>query len=90
MDPLIAFGLPQGPEWIFLIALVVLLFGAKKLPELARGLGQSVGEFKRAKEEFDRELHRSTAEAEAPKPAEKPQTAALPTQSEAQPPSQQS
>jgi len=64
MNPLLAFGLPQGPELFFLIILVVLLFGAKKLPELARGLGQSVGEFKKAKEEFDRELHKSTTTTE--------------------------
>lgn len=48
-----------GPE-IFLIFLVVLLlFGAKKLPELARGLGSSVKEFKKAKDEFDEELRRT-------------------------------
>ncbi len=61
MHPLVplALGLPGGPEWFFLIALVLLFFGAKKLPELARGLGQSLGEFRRAKEEFDKELHNS-------------------------------
>ncbi|OJV06759.1 MAG: hypothetical protein BGO12_11855 [Verrucomicrobia bacterium 61-8] len=37
----------------------MLFFGAKKLPELARGLGQSLGEFRKAKEEFDKELHNS-------------------------------
>lgn len=40
---------------IFLIA--ILLFGAKKIPELARGLGKSVGEFKKARGEFERELN---------------------------------
>ncbi|MBN8711567.1 MAG: twin-arginine translocase TatA/TatE family subunit [Verrucomicrobia bacterium] len=61
MYPLVplAWGLPGGPEWFFLIALVLLFFGAKKLPELARGLGQSLGEFRKAKEEFDKELHNS-------------------------------
>lgn len=54
--------MPGGPELIFIILLVLLLFGAKKLPELARGLGQSLGEFKKAREEFEREIHKSTPE----------------------------
>jgi len=36
-----------GPEWIVVLAVIVLLFGAKKLPELARSLGRSTSEFKR-------------------------------------------
>ncbi|RKU24584.1 twin-arginine translocase TatA/TatE family subunit [Candidatus Poribacteria bacterium] len=35
-----------GWEWIIILALVVLLFGAKKLPELARGIGKSITTFK--------------------------------------------
>lgn len=45
---------------IFLI--VLLLFGAKKLPQLARGIGKSMGEFKRARDDFEREI--KTAELE--------------------------
>ncbi len=45
---------------IFII--VLLLFGAKKIPELARGLGKSMGEFKRARDEFEDEIR--TAEME--------------------------
>jgi sec-independent protein translocase protein TatA len=67
-----AFGMPGGPETVFILVVVVLLFGAKKLPELARGLGQSLGEFKKARDEFERELRNSTAEAEVKTPAEKP------------------
>jgi len=40
-----------GPELIVILLIVVLLFGAKKLPELARSLGQSISEFNKAKEE---------------------------------------
>ena len=40
-----------GPELIVILLIVVLLFGAKKLPELARSLGQSINEFSKAKEE---------------------------------------
>ena len=49
-----------GPtEIILILVVIILLFGAKKLPELARGVGKSMGEFKRAKEEFETEIHRS-------------------------------
>jgi TatA/E family protein of Tat protein translocase len=67
----IALGMPGWPETVFILVIVVLLFGAKKLPELARGLGQSLGEFKKAREEFDREIHKSTSQSEVKEPAEK-------------------
>jgi sec-independent protein translocase protein TatA len=60
----IALSMPGWPETLFILVVVVLLFGAKKLPELARGLGQSLGEFKKARDEFERELRNSTAEVE--------------------------
>jgi TatA/E family protein of Tat protein translocase len=75
MDFLIALSMPGGPEWFFLIAIVILFFGAKKLPELARGLGQSFGEFRKAKEEFEREIHRSADATDTKKPIEGPAAA---------------
>ena len=54
--PLLALGIPQGPEMIFIFILILLLFGAKKLPELAKGLGKSAGEFKKAKADMDAEI----------------------------------
>ena len=51
-----------GPWQILLVlAIILLLFGGKKLPELAHSLGKSLGEFKKGKEEGDRE----TAKPEA-------------------------
>lgn len=47
-----------GPELILIFCVVLLLFGAKKLPQLARGMGRSIGEFRRAKEEFEDEIRR--------------------------------
>lgn len=43
-------------------ALVLLLFGAKKLPEFARGLGKSMGEFKKARNEFEQEINRAATD----------------------------
>lgn len=57
--------MPGWPEIVFILVIVLLLFGAKKLPELAKGLGQSLGEFKKAREEFEREAHKSSPETEA-------------------------
>jgi sec-independent protein translocase protein TatA len=51
-----------GPEMIMIFIVILLLFGAKKLPELARGVGKSMGEFKKARDEFEREITRSEDE----------------------------
>lgn len=52
-----------GPQELMLIFLaVLLLFGAKKLPEFARGLGRSMGEFKKARQEFEHEISKSVEE----------------------------
>ncbi|MDA0814509.1 MAG: twin-arginine translocase TatA/TatE family subunit [Verrucomicrobia bacterium] len=45
-----------GQEMILIFIVILLLFGAKKLPELARGMGRSLGEFKKAKDEFEHEI----------------------------------
>jgi sec-independent protein translocase protein TatA len=50
------------PEMIMIFVVILLLFGAKKLPELARGIGKSMGEFKKARDDFEREL--TTAEVD--------------------------
>lgn len=44
INPLI--GMPAGAEWLVILAIVVLVFGAAKLPELARGTGQALRIFK--------------------------------------------
>jgi len=46
---LIGFGGPQ--EWILVILAIVLLFGGRKIPELMKGLGQGMKEFKKARNE---------------------------------------
>lgn len=54
-------GLPGGPEMLVILLIAVLLFGANKIPKLARSSGQAIGEFKRGREELEEELE-GTAE----------------------------
>jgi sec-independent protein translocase protein TatA len=54
MNSMLAFL--NGPELIAILAVVLILFGAKKLPELARGLGQGIKEFKKSSREIQDEL----------------------------------
>jgi sec-independent protein translocase protein TatA len=49
-------GIPGGPELLVVLLLVVLLFGADKLPKLARSSGQAMGEFKRGRNQIEDEL----------------------------------
>jgi sec-independent protein translocase protein TatA len=49
-------GMPGGSELLLILFIVLLLFGAKKLPELSRSLGRSLGEFKKGKEDLEREI----------------------------------
>jgi len=56
-----------GPDMMVVLFIVVLLFGAKKLPELARGMGRAVKEFSAARDEIERGLGQSAAGEAAPK-----------------------
>jgi len=52
-------------DWMVIFLIVFLLFGAKKLPELARGFGKAMGEFKKARDEFEREITHAVKQAES-------------------------
>lgn len=45
-----------GPDLIVILLIVLVLFGAKKLPDLAKGMGQAMKEFQKAKDDFSHEL----------------------------------
>ncbi|NDE85054.1 MAG: twin-arginine translocase TatA/TatE family subunit [Verrucomicrobia bacterium] len=60
----LALGLPQGSEWFWIVLVIILLFGAKKLPELARSIGRSLGEFSRAKQDFEKEMKNAVEDAD--------------------------
>lgn len=49
-------GMPGGSEWIFILIAVILLFGGKKIPELMKGIGKGVREFKDAKDNVKSEF----------------------------------
>ncbi len=49
-------GMPSMPELLVILAIVVLLFGAKKIPELAKGLGSGIKNFKKAMKEDEEEI----------------------------------
>jgi sec-independent protein translocase protein TatA len=59
MSLLASFMNLAGPDLIVILLIVLVLFGAKKLPELARGMGQAVREFQKAKDEFSDELNKA-------------------------------
>lgn len=67
------FGNFFGPDTLIIFLVILLLFGAKKLPELARGMGQAVREFGKAKDEIEREVTRPPA-TETPKALYEPKT----------------
>ncbi len=49
-------GVPGGPELIVILLIAVLLFGANKIPKLARSTGQAMGEFQKGRQEVEEEL----------------------------------
>jgi sec-independent protein translocase protein TatA len=55
-----------GWEWVIVILAVLLLFGAKKIPELARGLGTGIKEFKKATREVTEELQNAADDKSQP------------------------
>ena len=91
----IALVTPGPTEWVLILVIVLVLFGAKKLPELARSLGQSMNEFRKAREEFDKELHqagqdlKSSPQNTQPAQQVSPGQAAPVQTAQAQPPPQQ-
>ncbi|MCH8011639.1 MAG: twin-arginine translocase TatA/TatE family subunit [Candidatus Marinimicrobia bacterium] len=54
--PYLLFGTSGGWEWIIILLVILLLFGAKRLPELAKGLGKGIREFKGAIKDVEEEL----------------------------------
>ncbi len=56
MKTLVLLAIPGGTEWILIAIVVLLLFGGKKIPELMKGLGRGISEFKKGKSEIKKDL----------------------------------
>lgn len=69
-----------GWEWIIVILAVLLLFGAKRIPELARGLGTGIKEFKKATREVTEEIQNATEDKPQPQPQPPKAIASVPSQ----------
>jgi sec-independent protein translocase protein TatA len=67
MDTVLAFGMPGGWEWIVIGLFLVVFFGAKKIPEIARGLGKGIREFKDATKDIKQEIEQG-AQSDEKKP----------------------
>ncbi len=67
MNAIFLFSFPGGSEWIFIILIVLLLFGGRKIPELMRGIGKGIREFNDAKTTVKSEIEEGMKEKPAPK-----------------------
>jgi sec-independent protein translocase protein TatA len=67
---LAAFGL-GGMEVVLILAVVLILFGAKKIPELAKGLGSGIKEFKKATKEVTDEIQNADTASTSTTPVQK-------------------
>ena len=88
---ILAFGIGNlgGPDLFIILFIVLILFGAKKLPDLARSLGQSMNEFRKAREDIGRELHNEGVQPSQPVPCHSTQqVAAVPSAQQVTPPAQ--
>ena len=74
--PLALLGDIGGPELLLVMFLILLLFGGEKLPQLARGLGKSVREFKKVTSEAQNEIKRAIDHAPEPTVPKAPTTPA--------------
>jgi len=79
---LATFGNFLGPDTLIIFLIILIFFGAKRLPELAKGLGQAIREFSKAKDDFSNEITRSP-ELPQTKPAEPTHLASDPAHHEA-------
>lgn len=68
-------SMPGGFEWIIIVLVILLFFGAKRIPELARGLGKGISEFRKASDDLKKEIEKGKDDIdEATKPKAKEET----------------
>lgn len=62
----------SGGELIIVLVAILVLFGAKRIPEFAKGLGQGIKEFKKASSDVTSEFHNAMNQENLPPPAPRP------------------
>lgn len=82
---IIALSFPGGWELVLVFLVVLLLFGAKRIPEIARGLGRGIREFKDATDDVKKELTLSNPPQQVQPPTQQPTEAATPPAQQAPP-----
>ncbi len=88
LTPAVGFLSMNGGEMFFIMFLCLLFFGSKKLPDLAKAMGQSVREFKKAANDVEENFHSAVREEERKKasPPPPPSTPTLPPPAQSNPP----
>jgi sec-independent protein translocase protein TatA len=66
LNPQLLLSMPSGGEWITILIVVIVLFGGKKIPELAKGIGKGIREFNDAKEGVKNEIEAGMKDKEKP------------------------
>jgi sec-independent protein translocase protein TatA len=77
MNNLILLSMPGGQEWLFILLIVLVLFGARRLPEVAQNLGKGIREFKKSMRDVQSEIESADpnkTKLEGPKTEDKPNT----------------
>ena len=64
MNTFFLLSMPGGSEWFIILAVVLLLFGGKKIPELMRGLGKGIREFNNARNHIESEIKEGMRESD--------------------------
>jgi len=62
IKPQLLLHLPMGDQWIWIVLVVIILFGGKKIPELAKGIGKGIREFNHAKDGIKTEIESGAKE----------------------------
>ncbi|MGD0597493.1 MAG: twin-arginine translocase TatA/TatE family subunit [Sedimentisphaerales bacterium] len=62
MQNVMAIQMPQGLDWVWILLIVLVIFGGKKLPDLARNLGKGMSEFKKGLNEVQNEVQNTKDE----------------------------
>ncbi|PSK89361.1 Sec-independent protein translocase subunit TatA/TatB [Taibaiella chishuiensis] len=68
MNPVMLLSMPSGMEWLWIVLVVIILFGGKKIPELAKGIGKGIREFNDAKDGIKKEIETGMKETKTTTP----------------------